>query len=91
MENLPRNPSEREKGQITRALVRSFFPWLLQVILEHYIKPCDIDNSARNSLSFRYNTLNKEQKKALMLAGATGSYKHLQDVSFLYRLIRYSI
>ena len=89
MEGLISYPiSKRGKGQISLVLQFKFLPWLLQIVLEHHIKPSDIAMAQGITHAYDKSAAYREQKEAIAFAVTSGSYGHITDVTFLYRLIK---
>ena len=49
------------KSQIIYEIQTIFLPWLLQVVLECYIDPVDIENAAKQSIQMDYPQLGREK------------------------------
>ena len=88
MEYISQIKNQRVKGQMVYVLQFKFLPWLLRVVLEHNIKPGDIAQNSHLNQAFDKSKPFKEQKKAIEDAVASESYDHINDVTFLYKLIK---
>ena len=88
MEYIPHLKNPRVKGQVVYALQYKFLPWLLQVVLEDNVKPCDIAKQPHIRQAFDKSRPFKDQKRAIEVAVTSGSYAHINDVTFLYKLIK---